>query len=361
MKVYWAYPILRSEESYYVLSDHFRRALMRHGIEVVPVPAGYFDQSMGWMGAAAFPDLGAVPTIVAGTAGFMTLRVGRCWGFSMYESTRLPNNWAPILVAHCERLIVPSLWCKEIFEKALQRNTTGTLCDVPMMVEMHIVPLGVDPAEFPYIDRPKRDTYTFLALADRSNRKGFDLVHRAFYEVFGGPQETPDVRLIYKMIETPQSILWWQSQFQYRDDGGRAAPDRRVRTWRENVRSMADVYALADCFVFPSRGEGFGLPPREAAATGLPVIATDATGMAGDVENWGMPLSWTFGPASSPYDGEWAEPNFGELCAAMRWCYDHRDRAKAGAREASAYIHANQTWYQAAGELVKLLREVEGI
>lgn len=31
----------------------------------------------------------------------------------------------------------------------------------------------------------------------------------------------------------------------------------------------------ASCYVSPSKGEGFALPPREALAIGLPVILTD--------------------------------------------------------------------------------------
>jgi len=38
--------------------------------------------------------------------------------------------------------------------------------------------------------------------------------------------------------------------------------------------SIYDLLSEADCFVFPSRGEGFSLPPIEAMATGKPVILT---------------------------------------------------------------------------------------
>jgi glycosyltransferase involved in cell wall biosynthesis len=35
------------------------------------------------------------------------------------------------------------------------------------------------------------------------------------------------------------------------------------------------LYRSADCFVFPTRGEGWGMPILEAMACGLPVIATN--------------------------------------------------------------------------------------
>lgn len=48
------------------------------------------------------------------------------------------------------------------------------------------------------------------------------------------------------------------------------------------------VYSLADLFVFPSRYEGFGLPPLEAMACGVPVISSNAASLPEVVGDAGM-------------------------------------------------------------------------
>ncbi|MFL5971697.1 MAG: glycosyltransferase family 4 protein [Gaiellaceae bacterium] len=55
--------------------------------------------------------------------------------------------------------------------------------------------------------------------------------------------------------------------------------DRIVMTGRVRDDDLVGLYRAADCFVFPSRYEGFGFPPLEAMACDTPVISSDRTSL----------------------------------------------------------------------------------
>jgi len=54
---------------------------------------------------------------------------------------------------------------------------------------------------------------------------------------------------------------------------------RVVFTGRVTDTELRTLYAGASAFVFPSRYEGFGLPPLEAMALGVPVVCADAASL----------------------------------------------------------------------------------
>lgn len=76
---------------------------------------------------------------------------------------------------------------------------------------------------------------------------------------------------------------------------GSPAGKRIHRLGRVSDATLARLYADAACFVFPSLAEGFGLPPLEAMARGIPTAVADA-GPLPEVTNGG---ALTFDPLST--------------------------------------------------------------
>jgi glycosyltransferase involved in cell wall biosynthesis len=262
---------------------------------------------------------------------YVTKLPGRMWCFTMYEATALPENWVHNINQFCERLLVPNQFCVDVFERQ------------GIEKPIHIIPGGIDPTMPIYakeIDRP----FTFLCLADRGNRKGHDLVWRAFYDVFG---MSDNVRLITKMRQDPEGLVNY-----LREDGS----DYRISLYKSDVPEVADIYASVDCLVFPTRGEGWGLPPREAAACGVPTICT-SWGATEDIDNWGIGIGYKLEKSLLPGNGLWAEPNFEDLKNAMRMCYEMRGAVKHRAIEHAHWLRENQTWAHAANKLYSLMQE----
>jgi glycosyltransferase involved in cell wall biosynthesis len=100
----------------------------------------------------------------------------------------------------------------------------------------------------------------------------------------------------------------------------RAVGDRVRLLGRVPIDQIADVYAMADVFVFPSRYEGRPLALLEAATAGLPILATP---IAENVE--------VVGTAAEYIDGDDLE---GWIDAMQRTVKDrdHRDQLSAQTR-----------------------------
>jgi glycosyltransferase involved in cell wall biosynthesis len=252
---------------------------------------------------------------------------------TMFEATRLPAGWAEMINDNADLCLVPCEWCLEVFE------------DNGVTVPLQVLRWGVDPADYYPLDRSDHDgPYTFLWSGTPDKRKGWDLVYRAFWQAFQG---SDDVRLILHFRRMPRGKIGFRDSNVEVIEGLFGRPELRQMLQR------------ADCYLFPSRGEGWGLPPREAAATGLPVIATNWGGLAEEIEEWALPVD-VIGMSKADYGfwddiGEWAEPSLAHLIERMRWCYEHREEAAVFGAQAAAWIAQNATWERTARQILEVM------
>lgn len=264
--------------------------------------------------------------------------------YTMFESDKIPAEWLPYL-KEADKVLVPSTWCKSVFAKS--------------GISAEVVPLGYDDSVFTYKKhtnkRKAKKTFTFLHYNAFNIRKGFLEVFKAFTEEF---EKDEPVQLILKttLNYIPSAIPINPSQY----------PNIKIITGAVSDTELAELNQNADCFLFPSRGEGFGMTPLEAMACGTPAIVPNAHGITEYFDTdymYEVKVKETCPAIYSRYKGQdtgnMVVCDVADLRRQMRYVYEHQDEAIEKGRVASKYVQ-NWTWDKTA-KMLKAIFEKENI
>jgi glycosyltransferase involved in cell wall biosynthesis len=258
--------------------------------------------------------------------------------YSMFESTTIPSGWVKHL-KKADKVFVPSKFCQKSFA------TRG--------IESTVVPLGYNDEVYKYIERSKHEEFTFLHYNAFNMRKGFDLVFKAFTEEF--KVEEP-VKLVLKTISNKSPFPILKSEY----------PNIEVQRGEYTHAQMHDLLESADAFLFPSRGEGFGLTPLEALATGLPVLIPNSSGMSEYFDKeyfYEVKVEGSCPPVYQSYPawdvGTMVEPSLEDLKKQMRYVYEHQAEAKEKGRLGADWVKKNWSIDKTGRLLAKELKEVK--
>ncbi len=235
-------------------------------------------------------------------------------------------------IRRSERVIADSAWTGRDLERRL---------DVPAD-RIRVVPLGVDSRFGPGESGDSRGSDVeglpsrfALYLGSLDRRKNLGVLLRAWPRVWA---ECGVPLVVYGRSPRPGSRVFvdW-----FRGQDIDSAPWLEVRGPLDERRKPA-VFRAASLFVFPSRYEGFGLEPLEAMASGVPVVAADATSLPEVVGEAGMLV-----PPDS--DDGWAD-------AAIRVLQDrgHAERLRAAGLERARTF----TWERTAAATYEIYTEV---
>lgn len=241
--------------------------------------------------------------------------------YTMFESDKIPDDWNDYLKA-ADLVIVPSRWCQLIFAKA--------------GIQTQVVPLGYDGDMFKFITREnKREAkkpFVFLNYNSFNARKGFLELFKAFVKEF---DPTEPVKLIFKTTQDYSPLPITPQEY----------PNIEVILGKKTEKELLEIMARSDSFVFPSRGEGFGLTPLEAMATGLPTIVPNEHGIT---EYFNSEFMYEVkAPERCPglysrYKGQdvgkMVVCDVDDLAKQMRYVYEHQTEAMEKGAKASEYV-----------------------
>jgi glycosyltransferase involved in cell wall biosynthesis len=240
--------------------------------------------------------------------------------YTMWESSLLPAGWDERL-NEMRAVLVPTRFVADVCRRS------------GVTVPIEVIPPGIDPASYHYIERPDREGLTTLIIGTVIERKHVREAIAGWKAAFEGEA---GARLIIK------------SRFKH---GNYEPDDARIEfvDANEPTRGIAHYYERADVLI-AAGNEGFGLPLVEGMATGLPVIALNSEGQGDVCEDAGSDRLLPIAPARwDEYDeqpfgrcGVRGVPAPGDIAARLRWVAEHRADARAMGREASEWVLAHR-------------------
>jgi glycosyltransferase involved in cell wall biosynthesis len=264
----------------------------------------------------------------------------------VWETTELPAAQHEACAA-VEYLWAPSQWGRD-----------NLIANGYAAERIAVVPEGVATHFFlPAARRPERPRFRFLMVGKWEARKFCDGLLRAFTREF-----KPD-----EPVE-----LYLQAHNQYVP--GFSLADRVAATGVSNEHAIVlgspcdlvalrELYRSADCFVLPTRAEGWGLPILESMACGVPAIVTrysaplayvtDSNGYFINVARMVEARDAEFGVST----GLWAEPDEAHLQHLMRQAFQNRDerlaKGELATRDAQSF-----SWDGAARKAVQTTEHI---
>lgn len=266
-------------------------------------------------------------------------------GWPIFELTRF-NLIETHHLLSLDELIVCSQWAKNIVSDHYVSNKTS------------IVPLGVDPEIFHPKVTAQDETVRFLNVGKWEYRKGHDVLVEAFNAAF-----TPlDAVQLYMYCHNPfigEDNDKWVKMYKSSKLGDKIfiARDRCA-----DYSVFSDMYNACDCFVSPTRAEGWNLPLLEAMACGCHAIATDYGGQTEFATADNCHLI-SVDKLETAYDGvffkgdvgEWAEfgqSQLDQLVHYLRLVYNKKRCGELTRSAAGAETGRRLTWDNTAKRLI---------
>jgi glycosyltransferase involved in cell wall biosynthesis len=185
---------------------------------------------------------------------------------SQWESTIVPPTWKRFSRRYDE------FWTANYYgAAAMERSGISPK-------KIHVMEHGVDSSIWTPTLRGHSNKIRFLHIDSDNPRKRSDLVLEAFKKAFG---DNPDYELTlkYSLVNAkntdtfPKSSVDWSRQDILEHHGEWYRNVRRIRELT-TTEDLVKLYHFHDVLVYPSEGEGFGLIPLQALATGMPTIST---------------------------------------------------------------------------------------
>ncbi|GAG27120.1 unnamed protein product, partial [marine sediment metagenome] len=131
-----------------------------------------------------------------------------------------------------------------------------------------------------------------------------------------------------------------------------------IESRKLDTASLAKIYQMAHCFVFPSFAEGFGLPLAEAMSTGLPSMFTPWSGMKTFASRKNaFPLRYSMINVDYGIQTLGAQADVKDMVEKMRFIKNNYRKAVAKGKAGRRTIENDFTWDDTGRKIKKIIEE----
>lgn len=308
-------------------------------------------------------EMEAASALLAGTAP-VQFHVGMTSGVKLLKDRSLlvgsvvqegpamtANQMAPLMVM--DVVTAPSFFCRNaILSSGIPRR------------KVEYLPYPLDTTKWhPGVERPaKEDRFRFLFMNTAYERKGIDLLIKAWLEEFSADD---GVELTIKSHRENTRLTPVVEMIVKAAKGMGAKLDRKapivVIDEPMHDRALPKFMASFDAYVSPHRAEGFGMNTWYAMALGVPVVCTQYGGtmdFANEDTAWMVSVDKVSKPSPSELANipmlegvAWAEPSIDSLRRAMRQAFKDRQASIQKSENGARLVTTTYSYQVVAGML----------
>lgn len=187
--------------------------------------------------------------------------------YSMFETDEIPLSWVNILNQKFNAVIVPDIFLKTVYEES------------GVLIPIFVIPAPIYKiAEINHLQHKKQtDKFIFFYSSTFSDRKNQITLLKSFKAKFAN---NPKFELVLHGRYADDTLEKIQIEIQDCN-----LQNVKIINNKLDRDEYLKLFQNASCYVSPSKGEGFAIPPREALAAGLPVILTNCAAQSSLCKN----------------------------------------------------------------------------